>query len=633
MKSLRAKMILAFSVPVAILLIIFAFVFIYQIKNTILPLTEEMSSEIVLNRAVQVNDRLEEYLREAGFVAKAFFGGYAIDVSTLQASQLTHYQSLIRSDIANRKRNLREGIYDVFFVDPLGNRYGGDGTMSDAKDTPYFQAVLVENEESFVTSPYLNSSGDLVLDVIQEVINDDGVKVGLLGIQVPFDTLSSFAIDARIGQEGYGWISDAQGLIITHPDPTVALDLNLLESSQKGYQGLEAVGARALNKQSGSATITLPQGGKQLVFFEPIPGSTNWTLAISMPLEAILGRTDTMRVFTFGAFALLIVFSILVAVIMSNNVVKPVQLIAQGLNEISGGDLTSCVELTRSDEVGQMASCFNQMISTLQEIIAGITSAITAISQDTATLTQISESNSVSLTQVAATTVQFATTAEQSSERAQLMSEQAQDALVLAGDGMKQIELSGEIMVTIDQTAKQSVQAIRSLQQEISKIGEMIDSISDIAEQTNLLALNAAIEAARAGEEGRGFSVVAQEVRNLAEQTQTLVTEVRSIMDAVSVQAERAVQVSAANDREVDRGIGVLDETKQAFTFIAANIEETVRSFEEVARATQELALGSEEISIATERQSSSVDEVARVAVSVGHMVEELKVLVGRFRM
>lgn len=626
-------MILAFSVPVAIILILFAFVFIYQIKNTILPLTEEMSSEIVLNRAVQINDRLEEYLREAGFLAKAFFGGYAIDVSTLETSKLTHYQSLIRSDIINRKRGLREGINDVFFVDPLGNRYGGDGSMSLAKDTPYFQAILVENRVSFVTNPYFNSEGEPVLDVLQEVRNDDGQKVGLLGIQVPFDILSRFALDARIGHEGYGWITDAQGLVITHPDPDLALNLNLLEAHQQGYQGLEAVGQLILKKEGGAATITLPQGTKQLVFFQPIPGPAQWTLAISMPLEAILGRTDALRMFTFGAFALLIVLSLLVAVVMSNNVVKPVQLMAQGLNEISGGDLSSCVELTRADEVGQMASSFNQMITTLREIVAGITNAIEAISQDTATLARVSESNSASLTQVASTTVQFATTAEQSSERAQRMSEQAQDSLVLADQGMKQIELSGEIMVTIDQTAKQSVQAIRSLQKETSKIGEMIDSISDIAEQTNLLALNAAIEAARAGEEGRGFSVVAQEVRNLAEQTQALVTEVRSIMEAVSVQADRAVEVSAANDREVDRGTGVLAETKQAFTSIAANIEETVRSFEEVAKATQELAQGSGEISIATERQSDSVDEVAKVAVSVGRMVEELKVLVGKFKM
>lgn len=633
MKSLRVKMVLAFSVPVAILLIAFAFMFAYQIQHTILPLTEEMSGEIVASRAVQVNNQLEDFLREAEVVSKEFFGGYAVDVSTLDPSRLSHYQSLIRNDIAARQRGLRDGFYSVFFVDTLGNRYEGDGSpMSVATESGYFKAILLADNETFVSNPYFNKHGEMVLDAIHEVRNEDGVRVGILGLQVPFAAVAKMVQDFSIGRQGFGWLIDNRGVIVAHPDDEVVLKVSLLDGKAAGFQGLEAIGEKVLGQLAGTGTVTSPDGSKQLVFYQPLSGSAPWTLALSVPLGSILERANALRMFTIGAFGLLFVLSFLVALIMSNNVSRPVKRMAQELNNISEGLLGDCVELSRSDEVGQMAVCYNKMLTTIKEMVSGINSVIETISKDTQTLTLITEDNSSALAEVAATTVQFASTAQKSSEHAFTMSVEAQSALALTDQGVKQIELTQGIMATIDRTAHQSANAIRSLQQETKKIGEMIDSISEIAEQTNLLALNAAIEAARAGEEGRGFSVVAQEVRKLAEQTQALVTGVRATMAAVTTQAEEAVEASIANDQEVDHGIGALAETRQAFESIARNIHETVRSFQEVAQATEQLSLGSGEISLATERQIGSVSEVADVAISVQHMVEELVAVVAMFK-
>ena len=633
MKSLRTKMVLAFSVPVAILLVVFAFAFTYQIQNTILPLTEEMSTEVVASKAVQVNNRLDEFLREAGIVSMEFFSGFAVDVSTLDPSRLTHYQSLIRNDIAVRKRSLRDGFSNVFFVDTLGNRYDGDGSpIQIVTDSTYFKAIIQEGKDTFVTTPHQNGEGELLLYAIHEVRNDEGIKVGLLGLEVFLDSVSQLVIDSSIGSKGYGWLIDSEGMVVAHPNQDLVLSLNVLEGRASGFQGLESIGEKVLQNLSGAGTVIMPDGKKTLVFYQPLPGSTPWTLALSVPLEAILGRANSLRLFTIGAFALLFFLSFLVAVFMANNVSRPVKRMAKELNDISAGNLGDCVELARSDEVGQMATCYNKMLMTVKEMVTGITGVIEAISRDTHALTTITENNSSALAQVAATTVQFASTAQKSSEHALTMSVEAKEALSLTDQGLKQIEITQGIMTTIDRTSKQSAEAIQALQRETTKIGQMIDSILNIAEQTNLLALNAAIEAARAGEEGRGFSVVAQEVRKLAEQTQALVVEVRSTMEAVSSQADQAVAASMANDQEVDHGIGALAETRQAFQLIAQNIQDTVRSFQEVAQETQELSWGSGEISVATERQIGSVAEVADVAASVQRMVEELKALVAMFK-
>lgn len=599
--------------------------------------TERMSSEIVASRSTQIENRIREYIREAEALSNEFFSEYAIDIvdiSLLPENSIAGIQKLIHDDIKTRKQNLRSGVYDVYYVDNLGNYYHGDGkTMDYVLNEDYYESIVIDDNQFFITNPYTNPNGEIVFEIMHEVINNSGVKVGLIGIQVPFGSISTLAHNASIGQEGYGWLVDSSGLVISHPDKSQSLRLNLYNGEARGFYGLEHIGEQMSSGLSGVAEVSRDGEEDLLVFFQPIAQDLPWGLAISVPLNSIMSRANALRVFTTIAFILLFVLSFLVALVMANNIAKPVTLVARELNAITEGRLDGGIELNRSDEIGQMADSFNHMLDTIKLMVQGITDVISAISKDAETLTVITENSSSALTQVASTTVQFAGTAQQSSAQAKQMSSASEGTLVLASDGVKQIELTEGIMSTIDETAKQSAEAIQALEAETNKIVDMIDSISDIAEQTNLLALNAAIEAARAGEEGRGFSVVAQEVRQLAEQTQSLVTAIRTVMESVGEQAKHAVLTSSANDREVDRGTKSLSETREAFISIAKNVEETVRSFQEVAKASEELAFGSEEISTETERQISSVEEIVDVSVSIERMVDDLRSLVAKFEL
>ncbi|MDI9412927.1 MAG: methyl-accepting chemotaxis protein [Bacillota bacterium] len=633
MKSLRMKMIVAFSVPVAILVIVFAFVFTAQIRNTMYSTTEQMSSEIVSGRSLQIDTRIKEFVREVEVFSNEFFSGYALDVSSLSDDRLASAQFSIRRAVNDRKIRLRSGIHDIYFVDNLGSYYSSHTSeLVDVSDSDYFKSIIIDDNKIFVTNPYPGPEGELVFDVMHEVVNADGVKVGIMGIQVPFESITTLIAESSIGDVGYGWLIDSSGLIISHPDASLSLKMNVYDGESKGYRGMERIGDAVTSRRQGSAEVVEKDGEVTVVFFQPIANDLPWSLAITIPQSFIMGRANALRVFTSFAFVLLFVLSFLVAIVMANNIAKPVTLVAKELNAITEGHLDGGIDLKRSDEIGQMANSFNEMLATIKGMVEGITRVISAISNDAETLTVITENSSSALTEVASTTVQFASTAEQSSSQAKQMSSASEGTLALAGAGMKQIEITEGIMGTIDQTAKQSARAIQALEAETNKIVNMIDSISDIAEQTNLLALNAAIEAARAGEEGRGFSVVAQEVRQLAEQTQSLVTAVRSVMESVGEQAKHAVSASSANDREVEKGTEALAETREAFISISKNMEETVRSFQEVAKASEELAFGSEEISTETERQISSIAEIVNVSVSVERMVEELKGLVAQFK-
>lgn len=632
MKSFRAKMVLAFSIPVAILLMIFAYVFTNQIQNTILPMTEEMIGEIVSSRAVQLDTRLQEFMREAEIISIDFFSGLMQDMRTMDTGRYVQYQGLIRSELNIRQRKLREGFYSLFFIDPNGVLYESDGvTMREAQDDECYQTIWVQNRKTAISTPYVDANGEVVFAVAHEVINLNGAKVGLIGLVVPFEPIRELAVSSSVGENGYGWLLDRTGLVIAHPESDLEMALNV-NQEPAGYTGMAAIAERIAQGMGGSARITGPDGSTTLAFFQPVPGVDPWILAISLPLSAILERANDLRNFSFLAFGLFLLAVFVVATYMAGSVSRPVKLMAQQLSAVSEGKLGSHVDLPRKDEVGQMAKCYNAMLDSLKEVVTGVTSVIGAISKNVQVLTDITEDNSSSLSEVSATAVQFASTAERSSEHATKMSVQARESLVLTEQGMEQIALTEKVMDSIKATAEETAKAIEALKEETNKIGEMMDSISEIAEQTNLLALNAAIEAARAGEQGRGFSVVAQEVRSLAEQTQALVTAVRDTMGLVAKQAENAVNISAANDREVGRGVKALAETRQAFNSIASTIEATVRSFEEVAHATEELAQGSGDISSATERQMGSISEVVDVSASVEKMVSELRSLVARFQ-
>ena len=161
MKSFRAKMVLAFSIPVAILLMIFAYVFTNQIQNTILPMTEEMIGEIVSSRAVQLDTRLQEFMREAEIISIDFFSGLMQDMRTMDTGRYVQYQGLIRSELNIRQRKLREGFYSLFFIDPNGVLYESDGvTMREAQDDECYQTIWVQNRKTAISTPYVDANGE-----------------------------------------------------------------------------------------------------------------------------------------------------------------------------------------------------------------------------------------------------------------------------------------------------------------------------------------------------------------------------------------------------------------------------------------------------------------------------------------
>lgn len=354
---------------------------------------------------------------------------------------------------------------------------------------------------------------------------------------------------------------------------------------------------------------------------------------------------------------------------------KPIVMIAENVKKVADGDLTvEAIAHKSKDEIGQLARDFNVMTSNLRGLIqqvgvssdhvAATSEQLTASAQQTSKATEqiavtmqevalgteeqvraIGESSktittmSASLQQIAANTENVTANANHSS------------GTVVAGNDL--ILKAVAQMESINHTVTGLAESIKSLGLRSQEIGKIVEVITAIAEQTNLLALNAAIEAARAGEHGRGFAVVADEVRKLAEQSSQSTQQIVTLIASIQEETTLAITSMETTTSEVAAGIEVVHQAGQSFREIHQGIEQVVIQINEVSNATSLLSAGTEQIvqsidvigdtaettasgtqniSAAAEEQLASMEEISSSAASLSQMAEELQTLVQRFK-
>jgi methyl-accepting chemotaxis protein len=188
-------------------------------------------------------------------------------------------------------------------------------------------------------------------------------------------------------------------------------------------------------------------------------------------------------------------------------------------------------------------------------------------------------------------------------------------------------------MNTIVASTDQVAEAMAALSTRSQKVGEIVTAISKIAEQTNLLALNAAIEAARAGEHGRGFTVVAEQIRALAESTQKETIQISQLIAGIQKEIQKATESIAQEVREVKKGSNVIDRAQTVFSEIIESIQKLAADMTFIADSSRQIANSSQQIAAATEEQTASVEEIAASADELRSLAEKLSQLSSRFKL
>lgn len=375
----------------------------------------------------------------------------------------------------------------------------------------------------------------------------------------------------------------------------------------------------------------------------------------------------------------IIFISICLFIICSWIIVKfitsSLQTLVMTVEELSSGDFREkSQKILSNDEIGHLSDAMFHMRINIHKLLSQINASSEQLAASSEELSASAEQSAQAATQIASTvtTVAFATekqlklandtnntvssistAIEQMAKNAEVVSVSAEKATTAANDGEKAVEKVVGQMNVIDQKTNATAAVIMELEEKSKQIGQIVDVISNVAGQTNLLALNAAIEAARAGEQGRGFSVVAEEVRKLAEQSQDAAKQIADLIHDVQVKTENAVTFMMDGKKEVDIGSRIVMEAGDSFKevlgmvrsvtdqiyVISASVEKVSSGSQEVVYAMQEIdqeskktAEGTQTISAATQEQSASMQEIASSSHALSDLAAELQKSVTAFQ-
>ncbi|MBL4810425.1 MAG: methyl-accepting chemotaxis protein [Phycisphaerales bacterium] len=343
-----------------------------------------------------------------------------------------------------------------------------------------------------------------------------------------------------------------------------------------------------------------------------------------------------------------IVASSLIAFFLSGSITRRLTTVMKYSARIADRDLSMPdLEMKSSDEIGQLAGTVNDMKNAIKEVISDVASSTEAVARSSAELAANAEEMASGLGTQQQQTQQVAAAVEELSQSVSEVAAKSSDATVaseesqrLAEDGGGIVSDTVEEMEGISSEVQSSAEAINTLGEKSQTIGEIIAVINDIADQTNLLALNAAIEAARAGEHGRGFAVVADEVRKLAERTTEATEEVSSSIRGIQSETKIAVELIESGSNRVGRGVSLASQAGTALQSIVScsqgvqgMVQDIAAAANEQSAAADEIARAIEGINSVTTQSSEGAARASQAAGDLASQAEQLQGMVGRFNL
>jgi len=348
-----------------------------------------------------------------------------------------------------------------------------------------------------------------------------------------------------------------------------------------------------------------------------------------------------------GSSVLALLVGLIAAWVITRLIVAPLRTVIGVAQQIAAGDLSAKVEVTRRDEIGQLMQAMQQMGEGLSQIVSGLQAGIEQLATSAQSLSAVTEQTNLEVSSQKEETEQVATAMNQMTATVHDVARNAEEAAQAAQTADGKVESGQRVvrqsMVRIEQLAESATSAsssIESLSAEIQNIGTVLGVIKSVAEQTNLLALNAAIEAARAGEQGRGFAVVADEVRALAKRTQQSTEEIERLVSALRSAAQASVQQIQSSGELVKLAVSDALQTESALGSIAAAVSLIQQMNQQIAAAAEEQSSVAEEINRSVTSIRASADQSslamqgnAASSIELAQLGVELKGMVGHFRL